>query len=86
MLVSLLFFYYLGFALNCLWTPDPKSYVNLQDKFTKWRVKIMKDKQETISAVYDIPINVVNNVLYQKYYQKYLDEDFDNTSMVSKYK
>lgn len=75
---ALIVFYWLGFALNCCTTPDLKSFVNLQDKHTKWRVKTMKDKQETISAVYDIPINVVNNVLYQNC--KYMEDDESENS------
>lgn len=51
---------------------DKKSFVHLQDKYTKWKVKLASEKQETISAIYDIPINVVNNVIYESY--KHLDE------------
>ena len=51
---------------------DKRSFFNLQDKWTRWRVKLSVDKQETICPVYDIPINVINNALYEKW--KHQDE------------
>ena len=50
---------------------DPSDFTNFQgnltlaDKRTKYRNVSMKSNIESIEEIYDIPINVVNNLLFQ---------------------
>ena len=44
---------------------DPSDFCNFQDKSTKFRNVNMKENIESIEEVYEIPINVVNNLLFR---------------------
>lgn len=49
-----------------MWTIalKPDDFCNVQDSRTRWRNVNMKHKIESIEQIYDIPINVVNKLLY----------------------
>lgn len=49
-----------------MWTIalKPDDFLNIQDSKTKWKNLNIKTKIESIEQIYDIPVNVVNRLLY----------------------
>ncbi|CAD8111524.1 unnamed protein product [Paramecium sonneborni] len=66
-------------ALNYCFCNNFNSYENIEDKYTRWHNVKKTELHEGLPEVYDIPINVVNNVLYwqkemiEKYIPKHQD-------------